>query len=321
VGFRQTTVSGFPAVALGSAELEAVVVPVLGAKISHLRRPGGREWLWRNPAIPFSLPDPARSYIEGADSGGWDECFPTVGPSPLPGADPGDAWLPDHGELWAASWASTVYERRGATTLLATARGRALPYEFSRELTIEADEPVMRLRYLLRHTGAESFPWIWSAHPLFIVQPGDELELAGVTDVRVDAVHGRQDLRSGERVVWPGAIGEGAGDRLRLPLPRGWAAKLFAEAGPEGRCAIVDVARQERLEMRAPRAEVPHVGVWINSAGWAPPGIDPYYNLALEPCIGAPDRLADAVERWGTAQTLSPGEERSWSLEVRLTAD
>ncbi len=42
-------------------------------------------------------------------------------------------------------------------------------------------------------------------------------------------------------------------------------------------------------------AEVPQVGVWINCRGWAPPGRKPYYNLALEPCIGAPDRLDVAV--------------------------
>jgi galactose mutarotase-like enzyme len=321
MGFRQTTVSGFPAVALRSAEIEAVVVPALGAKISHLRRLGGREWLWRNAAIPFSVPDPTRSYVEAADSGGWDECFPTVGPSPLPGAKPGAAPLPDHGELWAASWSSSVYERRGVTTLLATARGRALPYEFTRELAIGAEESLMRLRYQLRHTGSAGFPWIWSSHPLFIVQPGDEVELAGVTEVRVDAVHGRTELRTDEHARWPRGIGEAAGDRLRLPEPRGWAAKLFAEAGPEGRCAIADLTRGERLEMRAPRTEVPHVGVWINCGGWAPAGIDPYYNVALEPCIGAADRLVDAAERWGTAQTLRPGEERSWSLEVRVTAD
>ena len=38
----------------------------------------------------------------------------------------------------------------------------------------------------------------------------------------------------------------------------------------------------------------------------------------LEPCIGAPGRLEEAVESWGTAETLAPGEERRWSLEVRL---
>lgn len=318
--FRQTTVSGFPAIALRSPEIEAVVIPAIGARISHLRRRGGREWLWRNAQMPLALPDASRSYVERADSGGWDECFPTVAPSPIPGAPPGGPGLPDHGELWAADWSSSVYERAAATTFLATAQGRMLPYEFSREVTLVPDEPVMRLSYRLRHTGAAPFAWIWSSHPLFIVQPEDEIELAGVREVRVDAVHGRGDLRSDEAVAWPGAIGDGTNDRLRLPGADGWAAKLFAEA-KAGRCGLIDRQRGERLEMIADPAEVTHVGLWINCAGWAPPGIEPYYNLALEPCIGAPDSLLAAADRWHTAQRLNPGEERTWRLEVRLTRD
>jgi hypothetical protein len=64
--------------------------------------------------------------------------------------------------------------------------------------------------------------------------------------------------------------------------------------------------------------EVPQVGIWINHRGWAPPGRRPYYNLGLEPAIGAPDRLDEAVRDWNAAQTLAPGEERAWGIEVRL---
>ena len=63
---------------------------------------------------------------------------------------------------------------------------------------------------------------------------------------------------------------------------------------------------------------VPQVGIWINNRGWAPAGRQPYSNLALEPAIGAPDSLEEAVRDWKTAQTLEPGGGRSWGLEVRL---
>ena len=107
--FCQTTVSGFPAIALRSAELEVIVVPAIGMKLTNLRRPGGREWLWRNDQIPLTLPEPGASYVETADSGGWDECFPTVGASQVPGAPAGTQLLPDHGELWSAFWASSIF--------------------------------------------------------------------------------------------------------------------------------------------------------------------------------------------------------------------
>ena len=315
VPFHQVSVSGFPGIALRAGELEVVVIPSLGLKIAKLRRARGREWLWQNPEIPYSPPEPGASYVETADSGGWDECFPTVGPSAVPG-DPGAPMLPDHGELWSARWESAVYERGGAPVLTGTARGTRFPYEFTREMSLDPQEPVVRFAYRVRHLGGDAFPWIWSSHPLLNVQPGTTLALPGVSQVRVDAAHHRPDLDVDDVVSWPGGIG-GRADVLEFPerAAAGWAVKVFADAAPEGRAIVTDPRRGERLEFRSEAGEVPQTGLWINCGGWAPPGRTPYYNLALEPCIGAPDRLDRATE-WGLVQALRPGEERSWSVEV-----
>jgi galactose mutarotase-like enzyme len=317
MSFRQTRVSGFPAVALRSAELEVVAVPSIGMKLTNLRRLNGREWLWRSDQIPLALPEQGTSYVETADSGGWDECFPTVGPCPIPGAPENTPLLPDHGELWSALWSSSVYDHAGGTTLAGSAQGSAFPYEFQREVFLDPQQPVVRLRYRLRHGGNTPFPWIWSSHPLLNVQPGSELTLSGVTQVKIDAVHGRDDLSENDVVSWPGAIG-GNADRFTFPEKGGWAIKLFGDLTGESTLRLTDPRNGEQLEMVVRAAEVPQVGVWINCQGWAPPGRKPYYNLALEPCIGAPDRLNVAVSDWRTAQILRPGEEREWSLEVRL---
>jgi galactose mutarotase-like enzyme len=317
MSFRQTSVSGFPAVALRAAELEVLAVPSLGMKLTNLRRPNGREWLWRSDQIPLSPPRPDASYVDTADSGGWDECFPTVGPCPFPGA-PSRPWLPDHGELWSAPWSSSVYDHAGGTTLAGRTEGTVFPYEFERELTLDKNEPVVRFRYRVRNLGHTPFPWIWSSHPLLNVQPGSKLELVGVEQVRIAAEHGREDLQVGAVVSWPSAI-SGEAQHFTFPENGSWAVKLFADVGVEGRMSLTDPRKGERLEFMVPAGEVPQVGVWINCRGWAPPGRTPYYNLALEPCIGAPDRLDMAVEDWKTAQTLAPGEERRWSLEVRIS--
>jgi galactose mutarotase-like enzyme len=317
MSFRQTSVSGFPAVALRSALVELIAVPSIGIKLTNLRRLNGREWLWRSDQIPLAPPKAGASFVETADSGGWDECFPTVGPCPIPGAPAGTPPLPDHGELWSAAWDSSVYETADGTTLAGSARGTILPYEFQREITLDLGEPEVRFRYLLRHTGDTPFPWIWSCHPLLNVQPGSVLTLPGVTQVKVGAVHGRDDLSENDLISWPGAVG-GDAERFTFPEDGGWAIKLFGDVGPDGRMILTDPRRKERLEFVVRRDEVPQVGVWINCGGWAPPGRTPYYNLALEPCIGAPDRLDLAVLEWHTAQTLHPGEERRWSVDVRL---
>src|SRR5262245_66601559 len=64
----------------GFAELRGggsrvVIVPALGGKIAQLEL-GGRQWLWTSEAIPYALPDENESYVETADTGGYDECFP-----------------------------------------------------------------------------------------------------------------------------------------------------------------------------------------------------------------------------------------------------
>jgi galactose mutarotase-like enzyme len=320
MSYRQTSVSGFPAVALRSAHLEIVVVPAIGMKLTNLRRLNGREWLWRSDQIPLASPIPGASYIDTADSGGWDECFPTVGPCANPAPEAGPAQLPDHGELWSARWTSSVYEHAGGLTLAASAGGTVFPYEFHRKVTLDPHEPRARFEYRLRHTGDIPFPWIWSSHPLLNVQAGSQLEVAGVNQVKLSAVHGREDLSVDDTVSWPGAIG-GRADRFVFPEDGGWAVKLFGDLGLDGRMVLVDPRRGERLELRTRGDEVPQVGLWINCRGWAPAGRTPYYNLALEPCIGAPDRLDIAVREWGTAQTLQPGEEREWSLDVLLLDD
>jgi galactose mutarotase-like enzyme len=211
-----------------------------------------------------------------------------------------------------------VYDHAGGTTLAGRTAGTAFPYEFEREVTVDKNEPVARFRYRVRNLGETPFPWIWSSHPLLNVQPGSKLELAGVEQVRVDAAHGREDLQVGAVVSWPSTI-SGEVEQFTFPEPGTWAAKLFGDLGVEGRMSLTDPRKGERLEFVVPSGEVPQVGVWINCRGWAPPGRTPYYNLALEPCIGAPDRLDTAVEDWKMAQTLGPGEERRWSLEVRIS--
>jgi galactose mutarotase-like enzyme len=309
--YRQVQVSGFPAVALRSAEIEIVVVPTLGGKITNMRRLRGREWLWRNDQIPLAPPAGGTSYVETADSGGWDECFPTVGPCSMPGAP--ELLLPDHGELWTVPWENRVYEFAGGVAFTGTARGELLRYDFHREAILDQHEPVVRFHYRLRHLGDTPFSWIWSAHPLFNVQPGTTLTLPSVHQVRVDTAHGRKESK-GDALPWP--LDGNASFVFSEGEP--WAMKLFGDIGPSGRAILTDPKEGEQLEFIVDSASAPQIGIWINCHGWAPEGKRPYYNLALEPCIGAPDRLDDAVGSWHSAQVLNPGETREWSFELWL---
>ena len=312
---RQVSLGGIPAVSLSNDLLELVVAPTLGMKICNLRRRRGREWLWRNPAIPYAPGIPGSSYVETADSGGWDECFPTVQPSRIPGASSDTPPLPDHGELWSARWESRIYEHAEGTVISGTARGAALPYEFTREVSLSAEEPIAVFRYRIRHTGGAPFPWLWAAHPLFRVRPGMRIVLPTVTEVRCSNVIGRNDWQRGGALHWP--LDE-AGVGFVFPESLGWAAMLHADVGDSGRVLLEDPEAGEWLDFLVDATEVPQVGLWLNCGGWAPGGIEPYYNCAIEPGIGPAGRLQDAAGEWGVAPTLHPGEERVWRLTVGL---
>jgi hypothetical protein len=286
VSYRQTTVSGLPAIALRSAQVEVVAVPALGLRLTNLRRPRGREWL-RQVSVPST-------------DAGWDDSF-------LAGA----------ADARTGTWVSSIFDHPGGTTLAGSLRGPALPYELHREVTLDRDEPTVRLRYRLRHVSGPRFPWIWSANLLLNVQPGSTLVLPTMAQVRIDAVHGRDDLAPGDTVSWAGGIG-GEQERFVFPAEGAWAVKAFGDVGASGRMTLTDPRRGERLELLVRPEEVPQVGVWINCRGWTPPGATPDFELGLAPGIGAPDRLEDALGTWGTAQWLEPGAERQWTVEVGL---
>ena len=95
-------------VTLGAADARVEIVPALGGKIASLRL-GGREWLWTSDVLPRVAPtealaaDDSASYVRVADTGGYDECLPTVGAARIPSDATSYAGLalPDHGELWS----------------------------------------------------------------------------------------------------------------------------------------------------------------------------------------------------------------------------
>ena len=151
------------------------------------RRPGHRNEAHQSPAPArprmalAQRPDSARaaasgtSYVETADSGGWDECFPTVVPvqsrcsagthhrCPITvscGARPGPARSTSSSE---------------GTTLAGSAQGSGLSLRVS-----AARSPwIPRSRWSASGIGSVTpatapFPWIWSSHPLLNVQPGSE---------------------------------------------------------------------------------------------------------------------------------------------------
>ncbi len=278
--------------------------PAAGGKLGSLcDKRSGREWLWRNPRMPYAATPPGPSYTATADSGGWDECFPSVAACVYPSAPWAGAPIQDHGELWSQPAELTLSEAPGTLTLHCRWRGAALPYSFERTLTLSAGAARLRCDYLATNLAAAPMPVIWSAHPLLAIEPGMAVRLPA-------------GARLHQNVALP--LGQPPLSLDPLPGPEAAAAlKVWSDPLDEGWAALV--ARDGALTMRWDTALLPQVAVWANLGAWAGDGGAPYYNLGLEPCIGAQDSLADAVSVHQLFATLPPHGALSWWLEVELS--
>ena len=305
---RTETTDAFVRVVLERRGVRAVVIPELGGKIEELEI-GGRQWLWTSDALPLRTPIPGTSYVETADTGGYDECFPTVGPCTFEGAA-----LQDHGELWSQPAALDRNDR----SVTCSWRARSVPALFSRTTSIEDDGSV-RMTYRVKNEQAKRVPFLWSAHPLLPLTDDTALDLPRAR-MRVFAAHNLA-VADGDG-VWPNLVlADGRVVDLTKPtsIASSFALKVFLDLGErDGHVAI----RQggARLACDFDPREVTHFGLWLNRRGWTPFAKGtPYVNLAFEPCIGAPDPLSDAVSTWKSAAWLEPNATRTWSLTWRAS--
>ncbi|GMV09561.1 MAG TPA: hypothetical protein PKC83_09750 [Gemmatimonadaceae bacterium] len=308
------TAADFGYLELRGGGTRVVLVPSLGGKITELFM-GGREWLWTSDVVPLARGIDGTSYLETGDSGGFDECFPTVASCRVPGwvRTFGGIELPDHGELWSQEPVLGVRTAAEGQCAVFTWRGARFPYRLQRAVCVTPDGSV-RMDYALVNDGAERIPFIWSAHPTFPLTPSTRVLLPGGARLRVFARHEIDlgEARSEHR--WPFVRGGGKVHEFVAPhdVAKRYACKLFLDM-PQGWATL----REGDAELIATfdPGIVTHFGLWINKRGWTPFRREaPYLNLAFSPCIGAPDSLSDALGDWKSAAWVDPGGERSWSV-------
>jgi galactose mutarotase-like enzyme len=194
--------------------------------------------------------------------------------------------------------------------------GVAFPYTFRRTLALAPDTATLRLEYAVQNNGGDPFSYIWSAHPLLRLERGMRVELPEGTLMHLNSV-GRGGDDAPVPGVYPWPLRAGSLDLTELPAPdAGVSCKLWSRPLAEGRVRLS--APGGTLSLAFDPALLPQVGLWVNAGGWSGTGSAPYSNLGLEPCIGAQDSLADAVERYNLYRTLAPGETHRWWLEVAM---
>jgi len=206
----ETAFENLLAFRLADDDVRLTVLPHWGGKVAEVfdvRR--GREWMFRNPALPYRLPRYDSNYVRDGDVGGFDECFPNVGP----GAYPSGPWrgvpLPDHGEVWAIPWETQIL---GETLFLAV-HGIRLPYRLEKSIRLLGRGRV-RFEYRALNLAPFPMPFLWSSPPLFPLRPGMRLSLPAAP-MRVYAAPAFP-AHHGDVIDWPHAGGH---DLSLIPEP------------------------------------------------------------------------------------------------------
>lgn len=308
--------SGFETVEVNTGKLALTLIPALGGKVSSLRdMRTGREWLWRNPRLSYRRVSHGSSYGQYGDTGGWDECFPSVDQCQYPSPPWAGAPIQDHGELWSQAAELEIRADVSSVALMTRWQGVALPYTLERTITARAGSSTLQFAYTVQNTGDTAIEWIWSAHPLMAIEP--DMQVLVPTDARFN-LRGTFPpglVREHTHLAFPLRVG--AFDLTELPPTNaGIALKLWSDPLIDG-CATLRAADGE-FRMRWDANRLPQLGLWLNLGMWAGDGGAPYYNLGLEPCIGAQDSLYEAVTQYHLFETLDAASARSWSLEVEL---
>ncbi|MCX4743998.1 hypothetical protein OG455_00465 [Kitasatospora sp. NBC_01287] len=266
--------------------LTARTDPAHGGRWTSLRA-GEREWLWHRP-------DPARATVRPGDafvdSGGLEECVPTV------------RGTPDHGDAWSRPW-----QRDGDTDVLRCP-------DFVLRRRIEAGPAALRAVYELH--AAPGYRLLWAAHALLDVTPEARLIAPDTTSTRLFP----------EAAEWLAHPWPSGAHHITGPWPAPHGLRLDRLGPDDGSavgailtgCASVTITDgPDTLSMSLHTdADVPvSVALWRNLRGF--PASAPYRSIGVEPMLGSVFDLAEAGPR--DAATVPPGGTLRWELEITAT--
>lgn len=305
---QRSIVEGFEVVELANDCLRISVVPELGAKIVsliHLRT--GREWMWKPERNPRYFSVSVETPFDEGPFLGADECLPTLAVCRWRSRN-----LPDHGEAWSQPWAldkAQLAEGRIATRLKTPISPLLI------ERTLSLDDGQVRFDYRLENLDDQPQEYLWALHPMMTIEPGDRILLPETCrQIRTDACLGGCPLGScGDVWDWPRPTADIDLSRLDLGGD-GCAVKLYTEPLSDGQAALFNETTGERLDFLFDPLEVDTLGIWINQGGFGG-----FHHVALEPTNAAPDSLTVAVQDWKRFGCLDAGENKHWTLILRLS--
>jgi len=315
--FETETKNGFPCVSVRNERLRVDVLPDVGGKLISLRdletsrefflppQPDGPQYRRAFYGAPF----------DAYDVSGFDDCFPTVEACRGKLGAAGTAWqFPDHGEVWSMAWSWRIEKQQ----IVLAASGVNWPYRIEKRVGLS--ENGVRVSYRLENLSTEPLAYLWSAHPLLNVRPGARILLpADVTNVLVNWSSDDHAGRLGDIRPWPHLDPQNPSLDYSDVKERetGLAAKVFTGRLQRGMAAVYDPQADESLAFQFDVERTPYLGLWLCYGGWPPAAAQKHLTVALEPCSGRPDSLAEAMKR-NEHSVAAPRSKCEWEIEMSI---
>ncbi len=305
-------------VVIQAGSCSVTILPALGGKVASISVHGIQ--LLQAPLLPCAPRTQTMGFAE-ADASGWDECLPSVAACQVH-SPTGEHSIPDHGDLWRVPW-RVIDASTDSATLTGTCF--SLPLELTRTVLLSETATGWRLSliYTVANLGTTPTPWSWAAHPLFIAQAGDRVQLPPtITTLRLEGSGGALLGTNGDQVSWPIAtlVNGSTDDLSRAKSPdSGRGDKLFSgklsRAAGEDWCALERPSVGLKITFRFDPDITPYLGMWLCYSGWPDGAANRQQCVALEPATAPVDSLAE-LGPW--SRTLAPGETCSWPMEIEI---
>jgi hypothetical protein len=299
--------NGLRALVLDNPVLQITILPETGARIYNIiHKPSDTNFLWHHPRnLPRHIP--YGSNFDNTWPGGWDEILPSTEETEYRGEK-----LPHMGELWSLpwEWREVPMDDRSACVYTGVSAS-ILPLRFERWLRLDAEQPIIHLRYRLTNLGLDRLDLIWGIHPLFTISPNHRISLPPCKGL-VAQSSGATLGEVGQTYDWPHLpTTEGMIDVSRVqPFETNVFGGHYGTEVNGNWFALTDTRRKVGIGMIYPSDVFRALWMWQVYGGWR--GL---YHLAIEPWVSYPVRLEQAIEA-GRQRILPPGQPLEYELAV-----
>lgn len=286
---------------LESDKLSVEIVPELGARISSLKAPSGREWMWAPTSQRRLYRSRAGEDFLSSCLIGADECLPTI-----VGCEWQGRVYPGHGECWNVGWQTTP---RGSTKEPIETR-LDLPISgvhFCRKASLTGN--VLLLEYEVINRGKRRWDFTYAFHPLFTLLDGDLADLPIAAGGRIFV-----ENWDGLEAAWPSPVPEADLARFAMGTIQPSSLKVFSADPLPSHCATVWNARtHEKLVMNFDPEFFSALGFYANIGGWGG-----HRHFAIEPTNAQADSLEQCARRGLDYSSLKPGESKTWWIQITV---